>query len=60
MKKHIVREAFSLDGADYPRGAELTDPNIIAKAKEQAPGHIHATSEDIPEPPAPEGKDADA
>lgn len=53
MKVHVVREAFGLDGVDYPRGAELRDRSIIGRAKEQFPGHLRATSEDAPPQAAP-------
>lgn len=62
MKTHIVREAFSLDGVDYPRGTELTDAAVIEKARENHQGHLVPTSDEIPAP-APDqskGKPSDA
>jgi hypothetical protein len=47
MKVHIVREAFSLDGVDYPRGTELTDQAIIDRAKESHRGHILAQEHEV-------------
>lgn len=48
MKTHIVREAFNLDGVDYPRGAEISDRAVIAKARESHPGHIVQQHHDAP------------
>lgn len=50
MKTHIVREAFNLDGVDYPRGSEITDRAIIARVRESHPGHVVAQHHDAPQP----------
>lgn len=33
MKVHIVRQPFSFEGKDYARGAEISDPNLLAALK---------------------------
>ena len=59
MKVHVVLEAFGLDGKDYPRGTDLRDRSLIARAKEQFPGHLRATSEDAPPQAAPKVSSGD-
>lgn len=53
-KIHIVREAFGLDGIDYPRGTEITDEALLAKIKATHSHHLNATHIDmwvpVPEP----------
>jgi hypothetical protein len=54
MKTLIVREGFTLGANDYPRGAEITDPAIIAMVKDSHPGHVHDSQADVDETPAPQ------
>lgn len=47
MKTLVVREAFGLGGVDYPRGAEITDPDVIANVLDSHAAHVHATDNDV-------------
>jgi hypothetical protein len=51
MKTHIVREAFNLDGVDYPRGVEISDRAMIARVRESHPGHVVQQHHDAPSGP---------
>ncbi len=33
MKVHVVREQFSHNGRDYPRGTEITDAAVLEELK---------------------------
>lgn len=52
MKTLIVREAF----AQYSRGDNITDPKAIQAALASHPGHVIASQEDAPTPPAGDGE----
>jgi hypothetical protein len=54
MKTHTVREAFTLGGEHYPRGAEINDPAILKMAKENHSSHLICTPHDAPAPDAKE------
>lgn len=61
MKAHVVREQFSLDGKDYYRGTEITDPAEIAKVKALHAHHlIQQHHEAAPPKPAPKADPANA
>lgn len=61
MKAHVVREQFSLDGKDYYRGTEITDPAEIAKVKAVHAHHlIQQHHEAVTPKPAPKADTADA
>jgi hypothetical protein len=55
MKAHIVREAFGLDGKDYHRGAEITDPAVLEKVLGSHHHHHHVIR--LPHDAAPAAKD---
>lgn len=39
----IVREPFSMDGVDYPKGSEIEDAEISRKALSEFPSHVMKT-----------------
>lgn len=59
-KTHIVREAFSLDGKDYPRGSEITDHAVLKQVCEKFPGHLVRQHHEASATPAPAPEQAPA
>lgn len=60
MKTHVVREQFSLDGKDYYRGTEITDPAEVVKVKAAHAHHLIQQSHEAFAPkPAAKVSDAD-
>lgn len=62
-KIHIVREAFSLDGKDYPRGTEISDAALLEKVRAAHGHHLIRQHHDAPakaaaEPAKPEAPKA--
>lgn len=53
MNVHVVREAFGLDGIDYPRGSEISDPEILKRVRESHPTHLVQTHVEAPKKSAP-------
>lgn len=58
-KIHVVREPFNIDGVDYMRGAELTDPALIEKVRAKHPGRVISQHrEAVAAAPVPDAKPA--
>lgn len=60
MKTLIVREAFGLNGQDYARGSEITDPVQIEAVLVSHGHHVVRTPHDAPAAKAAAPADDDA